>query len=261
MFILFTIGNIYLLSKAHQHIKSNHVCYYKNIKPTAMLLSLPFDLQDKIYGMLSVKDRVRLNMCLPKQNRDRYKPLHEEKKLGVISIAIQKKRIKKLTPQMKAFLTQKVSRKDPTFAELVDVFPELVPGQSSGQLTLEAVKDMDHTQVMDVLKKARPSEYDIISTHRMFEDEFQRISILFHCLLYNHAMFRFLVSSGKMDVNMLRSSLIFTTHNVSNAKLVLEYMAASKEELEEMYVKAMGDMHIDVAEFLDAKIKAMDGPP
>ena len=89
-----------------------------------MLQDLPFELQEVVYNRLPVRDRIKFRMALPRNTKIKFRDGVKEKKLGVLSKAICKGKVKDISRDMKAFL-QTCDASDPTIKEMALVLPEV----------------------------------------------------------------------------------------------------------------------------------------
>jgi len=84
-----------------------------------MFLQLPKEIQCNIYDRLCADDRVRLNMALPRNEKIRrtLKMTNDRnRKLGLVSYMLKKKRPEKLSAFMTKFILE--NKDDPTFQEV-----------------------------------------------------------------------------------------------------------------------------------------------
>lgn len=92
-----------------------------------MFLDLPPNVQQLIYNQLDVCDRAKLAIALQKiENANKvikYKDKTSEKKLGILSKSIVKKRVVKLSETMMEFLTKSVDPSDSTLGVIAESFP------------------------------------------------------------------------------------------------------------------------------------------
>ena len=87
---------------------------------------LPADIQQMVYDRLHACDRAKLYIALPKQSRRdlRVQPSYKECALTVLSRAIQKHKVKRLSYAMLNFLKD-CDKDDPTCAPIIEAFPEV----------------------------------------------------------------------------------------------------------------------------------------
>ncbi len=87
-----------------------------------MLAELPPELMQEVCARLTVVDRARLHVALPKASRLRRSP--SERTLGVLTVAIKKGRVRAVSPAMRDFFAR-LAPGDPTRAELEAALPEV----------------------------------------------------------------------------------------------------------------------------------------
>lgn len=86
-------------------------------------LELPYELRECVFNALPVHDRARLNMAMPKSMKFKV-DAGKERRLGVFSSAVRKRRVSKLSARAREFLST-VPCHDVTLCEMAAVLPDV----------------------------------------------------------------------------------------------------------------------------------------
>jgi len=214
-------------------------------------LDLPFDLRAKVYNSLNVQDRTRLNIALPKQYKKEMKPIKTEKRLGVLSNAIKKKRVTKLSRAMTDFLCTQVSKEDPTLQDISAILsiPPLV--LTSNIITAESIAAAStREQFEHIIRNVPPELYDNVIAHPMFNSRSPQTVMADYYVLCNSVLFDYIATNQKTDIARFRSSIKFTVYSVDILRVILKHFTLTPEERDAMYVYAIENMYTDSAALL-----------
>lgn len=150
-------------------------------------LELPKNVQEKIFESLHVRDRARLNIVLPqnqKLNSTTNTNYHKDRKLGVLVKSLKTQKVRNISPEIMCFL-KSVQRKDPTTNDIIELFPEVenVFAQENNKpdtelLTYKIQKKMhvdkndidtihsyDNYDVIDAIKVTSPEVFHMLFMH------------------------------------------------------------------------------------------------
>lgn len=234
-----------------------------------MFLKLPLDIQDKIYKSLSVQDRVKLNMALPKENKSRYKCIKEEKKLGLISKVLKKRKVKKISNIIRIFLSD-IDETDPTLTELSEEYPIINNLNKKKIINLNNIdiNTLTKDDIMPLLKKLTIEDFNKLLDNTYIkpilshsnEDElylvkYERNRFLFELILENHELFEYIAKNNLCDINCVRESLKFTLISKKNYELILKYFKITKEELEDMYDYVIEYVNFELIEIIGKELE------
>lgn len=215
-----------------------------------MFTKLPIDIQEKIYNLLPVQSRTSLRIALPKRSSsyNYFKDKTCEKKLGILSKAIKKKKFKKLTPATKVFLMS-IDKEDPTLAELSNILPQI--GTISANITPET-GERELEYIIRTNKSLSPEDLaDQVMQNPEYLNTTSRPYLLYKCLLSNEDVFEAIaIKSG--DVTCVKQYLQYMSVNM--LKLAIKHIGdtITKDEYDSIYEKAVGELYIDTIEYLES---------
>ena len=252
-------------------------------------LELPSDLQQRVYGRLTVDDRTRLRASLPSAVARRVSSKHHpavEKRLCVMLKAIRKRRIPRLTGRMLEFLRTMCTRSDPTIAELQAAFPEtaivlpendgvrkksLSEQMTDGSLTRKELLSAPDDVVRDLqdssdLATITPATFDVLlSDPRVSLDRMKCHSDTFVCCLFIHDNGALLDHLANTYPKVYTSGVEYTRAYVlktkrmmySTVKLLMHHIRFTHPELEILWQAAMDVLDVDAAEEIDEHVRRM----
>lgn len=218
-----------------------------------MFTDLPFDAQEKVRDALSAGERARLMMALPKPCASRLrKDPATEKKLGVLATAIRKKRLKRLTRDVREFLEgQDVDKRDPTLAEMAVHIPEVVDVIRARPQTLESATDRN--AFLDMVARAAPEDATRVTGHPMYAE--RKTDVWFECMIRNVPLLEAIAALdpvARAEIHdYVKKNAEFCTHDLDSLRSLLRMVSLSREELENVYAYAVGNMYIECALFVD----------
>jgi hypothetical protein len=191
-----------------------------------MLLELPFDVQQAVLKHLHVKDRAKLTMALPKDLRTRIggcKNSATERRLGLLSKAVAKKHVRKLTPAIERFLKLHCEGSDPTIKEMARAIPE-VEQVMANTLLGDPLAQKIHDGTV--------TEADI----EAWDGEDQSVCVLAECYGCSVQTFELLWANNKMRAimesrNMCYNSylFLFQLFNYARDGALVEHILANPE--------------------------------
>jgi len=253
-----------------------------------MLTELPVEIQERVYNGLHVRDRIKLLMALPKAcvRRIRVRPHHNEKKLGVLAKAVEKRRVERLSSTMVAFLKEECVEGDPTIGEIGKVFPELLDDDGTddiagrirnGTLTakdLEGLVDKMYRglgAVRAAVYQCTPAVFDVLygsEEVRAWMQMFGGQCFIFNLFNYmNPTLIEYLRSAEMVDGfvwpwDLAYKNIMECRHTwvvPATRKLILEQVPWTTEQLDEIWKNMMEDMNIDAATEVEAHKEARFG--
>lgn len=237
-----------------------------------MIQNLPTEIQEIIYKKLHVRDRIRLLSVIPNDTRNKMKTFckYKEKRLGVLSKAIEKKKVKKISFQIMEFI-KSCEANDPTLKAISEVFPEIGTIEQTKKSIFQKIQDgtlsdedyVDPKEYEYIIYKCPPSIWTILWNKENVKEWMTRYngrSFLFNLFNYgNKALIEFL----KNDDNypwpwtetrdyILKNPNIMLRKNVR--EILLEYFTFSKAELTSIWEYAISEMDIDSSLDIDNEI-------
>lgn len=250
-----------------------------------MFTKLPLDIQEKIYKSLPVKDRVKLYIALPKDATKRYKHPRQEKGLGIIAKAISKKKVKKLSPEMKSYLANYVSQNDPTIKEIEEFIPDISDSlimsrqncnnkPNCDDLTSEKIDKLSNEDIKYILKTATPEVFDRISSHpyisqykkeasasvlSLYDINYALFTFLYNIATANLTLFHYIVTLDMFDITALKKDLKFMLYKPELVtEVIFRHFTNSYSELEQYYIYCVEHLYLDSAEILELKLKTIE---
>lgn len=237
---------------SHKHndgSRNNHILRCLSQRQT-MFAELPSDIQGHIRDSLNVYDRARLMVALPKSitKHLRKKDPKVERSLGILSKAIRKKRLRGLTHPIRLFLEGSVDMQDPTLSDMVVFVPEVMH-VTQKKATLQDATDID--TFLHSVATTEPKDVQNVLGHRFFAENPQ--SVLFKCMQYNMALLEAIVPlCDATHIQYIKSRVKFMTYNMDSFRFLLRLVDLSRDELEEVYTYAVGEMCIEAAVYVDS---------
>lgn len=229
-----------------------------------MFLKLPLDIQDKIYKSLSVQDRVKLNMALPKESKTRYKSLNKEKQLGLITKVIKKRKIEKVSYKMKCFLAE-VESEDPTLKDISEILPIVKEINKKTVTNLDNIETLTKEEIFSITNKLTIEQFDrllknpyminIINYDIIGIYIYERQGFLFNLLLDNHIIFDYIVEKNICDIECIRKSLKFAIISKKNYEFILKHFKLSKEELEEIFDYVVERLNFELIDIIGRQLE------
>lgn len=210
-----------------------------------MFCDLPRDLQEKIYNGLDVFDRTSLNIALPKTSQFSHKNKHLEKKLGVLVTAVKKGHVKKLSLNVKNFLSS-LCAQDST----IDIINEHIPNAN----LVRSKTDYSKIELEEFCALARgitAEHYEAALSNPIFCNPSFCKKAVEHTLLVNPGLFDYIVTKkpNLLHEDSKRHVRFFSTIPGSLA-MMLKHFVYSREEIIDMYAYCIDNMSTDCAEIL-----------
>lgn len=254
--------------------------FYEMACQVNLLLDLPADLQEAVYKCLNVRDRARLNMALPKPMKMKANKV-ADRSLAILTKAIKKKRVSKLSRSIKDFLAT-IPKWDTTledisrdFSEVKDIeYKNIVPTLKEKvrkvELTgddIKAVLDMHKWSLSDLFQGLPPQTFKALY-------DIQELRPAFRRLLDEMDTFAFDLVSRHANESLLEHLLNeasyygTTTENIKaallqdfNAQVLAEskttreklfrYVTVPVEAVQKMYETAVERFDVDGLEFYE----------
>jgi hypothetical protein len=243
-------------------------------------LDLPKDLQEKVFKCLDVHHRTRLNMVMPMSAKFTSNKQHD-RKLGVLTSAIRKGRVAKLSRVMQDFL-RTVPKWDPTLCEISQKFPEvntieyqetvysLSDKLRDGKIDKEDVQyimEMDSTSRVCFLAKCSPDGFQLLHEFEEIKNDWKTIDLkqfVFFMINYGNEglLVYFITNPGAYGLNFnygigyyinYTSSLKILTMQSHTREIFFRHFSQdiSQELLKEVYTEALEELNVDAMLFYE----------
>jgi hypothetical protein len=236
-------------------------------------MELPHDVQKIVYNKLNVRDRINLKAVLPKKHTHVVcsKDTKMENKLGVVATAIKKHKIKKLSIEVKYFLST-IPKDDPTISEIFKVFPDshvnIVIDQTmiktniiNGNVTFDEVQSFfEYIDVIndDIVCKSHPISFDMMMGITRFKDfvMHNKLQVCFGLINYmNVSLLAHIKSHPNYNI-ILSTSLPeyywdIMLDNKDKLALMMDYFHRTDGEFETLWIKCIDKMCLDSAAAVD----------
>lgn len=239
------------------------------------LTDLPPEMRAEISRWLSVSDRARLNAALPRAARVHPVNAAAERTLGVLAMAVRRRRVSALSSKMRDFLST-VLKHDPTLSELAEVFPEVrdivyQPGTRC-LLELRKAKALTQNDVARVLALTTEGMRDFLAGctpdfFRLMHAEapdavqsalnkggfvFKVVNALNEELLTHLPEFY----DGSLQATMNPWDLPILCAGASSRAIVFRHFTITDEQVRKLYDAAVGKLDVDGMLIYEARLRA-----
>jgi hypothetical protein len=245
----------------------------------SIFLDLPKDLQEKVFKCLDVHHRTRLNMVMPMSAKFTSNKQHD-RKLSVLTSAIRKGRVAKLSRAMQDFLMT-VPKWDPTLCEISQKFPEvntieyqetvssLSDKLRDGKIDkkdVQYIMEMDNYSRVSFLAKCSPDGFQLLYEFDEIKNDWKTIDLMqFVFFMINCCneglLVHFITNPGIYGLNFnygigyyLNPDIlkILTIHSRTREILFRHFSKdISQELLKEVYTEALEALDVDAMLFYE----------
>jgi len=248
-----------------------------------LLTTLPVEIQERIYSCLPARDRVRFHVAMPKDSRFKNKNPATERRLGLFTKSIKKRKINTLSEPMMQYLGT-IDRDDPTLDEIAEVFPDavekhrnsMIPKQSLADVIKDKTVTVEHIRAClseDLSGKLRdnfdlkfalynctPQVFEIVILHPDILMFVVHHKFLISLLSYeNQKLIMHLKQHGdRLGINIqTHARFVFDyimKYECANTRYIiiaLWYISFTTEELERMWIECLKQMNIHAVEAID----------